>query len=103
MSLSGTVLSGGKSETRIRAENDFYATPIAATTALLEHEQFFGKILEPACGQGHIIKAIKQWNSAADVHGIDLVQRDDIFNLGVLGGVLISSNQISGRGSTRTL
>jgi methylase of polypeptide subunit release factors len=86
VSFSGTVLSGGKSETRNRAENDFYATPITATIALLEREPFEGNILEPACGQGHIIKAIKQWNPSADVQGTDLVQRADIFSLGVLRG-----------------
>jgi methylase of polypeptide subunit release factors len=87
LSLSGTALSGGKSETRIRVENDFYATPIMATTALLEREQFTGRILEPACGQGHIIQAIKQRNPAADVYGVDLVRRADIFNLGLTGGI----------------
>jgi methylase of polypeptide subunit release factors len=84
LSLSGTVLSGGKSETGIRVENDFHATPIPATIALLKYEQFTGRILEPVCGQGHIIKAIKQWNPAVDVYGVDIVQRADIFNLGLL-------------------
>ena len=86
MKLSGGVLSGGQSTTRVRAENDFYATPIAATISLLKHEQFTGKILEPACGQGHIIQAIKQWNPAADVRGTDIVQREDVFSLGCLEG-----------------
>lgn len=85
MSLSGTVLSGGKSDTRNRAGNDFYATPIPATISLLAREEFTGRILEPACGQGHIIKAIKQWNPAADVCGIDIVRRADIFDLGSMG------------------
>jgi methylase of polypeptide subunit release factors len=83
LTLSGAVLSGGKSETRIRAENDFYATPVSATISLLAREQFIGRILEPACGQGHIIKAIKTWNPTADVQGTDLVRRADIFNLGL--------------------
>jgi predicted RNA methylase len=87
LTLSGTVLSGGKSETRIRAENDFYATPVSAAISLMERERFVGRILEPACGQGHIVKAIKTWNPAAEVWGTDLVQRADIFNLGLAGGV----------------
>jgi hypothetical protein len=85
MSLAGSVLAGGKgSHTRI--ENDFYATPITATEALLKVESFHGRILEPACGQGHIIKALND-HGYYDVDGTDIVQRADIFNLGIKGGV----------------
>lgn len=57
-----------------------------ATTALLEREKFSGSILEPACGQGHIIKAIRERDPAADVRGTDIVWREDIFGLGCLEG-----------------
>lgn len=39
--------------------NDLYVTPYWATHELLLREKFEGTILEPACGLGHITKAIK--------------------------------------------
>jgi hypothetical protein len=86
MSLSGLALVGGKGR-RERAEHDFYATPIPATLALLAREEFKGKILEPACGQGHIVQAVRLNNAPCIIHGTDIVQREDVFSLGVKGGV----------------
>jgi len=94
--LSGTVLSGGKSNTRERVENDFYATPINATLSLLDHEPLSGKILEPACGQGHIIKAILlRYPKEKIIHGSDIVRRTDIFNLfSSPGGVALLTQKL---------
>jgi predicted RNA methylase len=86
MSLAGSTLVGGKG-IRERVLNDFYATPIPATMALLERESFAGKILEPACGQGHIAQAVKTYNPKSVIEGTDIVQRDDVFNLGIKGGI----------------
>jgi hypothetical protein len=87
VNLSGSVLAGGKG-TRERIEHDFYATPIPATLALLTREEFKGVILEPACGQGHIMQAVHLNNAPGYIiHGTDIVQREDVFSLGVRGGV----------------
>jgi len=102
--LPGTVLSGGKSATRERAEDDFYATPIGATLQLLSCEPLsIGEsILEPACGQGHILEGIRRhYNQLSAVkhelgllpqmHGSDLVWREDIFNLFAQGYGMFSN------------
>ena len=70
--LSGTSLAG-TSTTRERVENDYYATPPGSTLALLEKEDFFGRILEPCCGEGHISEVLK--NDGYEVISNDLVDR----------------------------
>ena len=70
--LTGTSLSG-TSMSRERVENDYYATPPESTIALLEHENFFGDILEPCCGEGHISEVLKEYGY--DVVSNDLVDR----------------------------
>jgi hypothetical protein len=87
MGISGSTLVGGKG-IRERVLYDFYATPISATLALLEKESFAGKILEPACGQGHIMQAVYLYGDPqSTIHGTDIIQREDIFCLGCHGGV----------------
>ena len=61
MILSGNKLAGGNPE-RGRVENDFYATPISATEALMKVENFNGKIWEPACGDGKMSKVLEKYN-----------------------------------------
>ena len=39
-----------------RNKNDYYQTPYSMTRQLLEVENFEGKILEPSCGAGAIVK-----------------------------------------------
>ena len=70
--LTGTSLSG-TSMSRERVENDYYATPPESTIALLEREKFFGGILEPCCGGGHISEVLKDYGY--DVVSNDLVDR----------------------------
>lgn len=57
--LSGTSLAG-MSPTRSRVENDYYATPFEATEAILSREELHGSILEPAAGEGHISKVLRE-------------------------------------------
>ena len=55
--------------------NDYYATDPKAVELLLEHEYFdyYATIWEPACGEGHISKALA--DHLYMVHSIDLVDR----------------------------
>ena len=71
--LTGTSLSG-TSTTRVRVDNDFYATPPESTIALLEREVFEGVVLEPACGAGHISEVLKSYGY--ETISTDLVDRD---------------------------
>lgn len=43
-----------------REENDFYATDPKAVEMLLELEDFYELIWEPACGKGHISEVLKR-------------------------------------------
>lgn len=42
-----------------RKESDFYETPYSMTKQFLNHQSFYGKILEPACGNGAIVKVLQ--------------------------------------------
>jgi len=53
--------------------DDYYATPVEATDALLGVESFSGSIWEPCCGEGHISKRLKE--QGFDVESTDLVDR----------------------------
>lgn len=74
--LSGTSLAG-MSPTRSRVENDYYATPFEATEAILSREELHGSILEPAAGEGHISKVLREHYPNSQIISTDLVQRDD--------------------------
>lgn len=84
--LSGTSLAG-MSPTRSRVENDYYATPFEATEAILSREELYGSILEPAAGEGHISKVLREHYPNSQIISTDLVQRDDRFGCGIVGGV----------------
>jgi len=56
-----------------RAENDYYATDPKAVKMLLGQEQFSSLIWEPACGEGHISKALQ--NAGYDVFSTDIIYR----------------------------
>jgi hypothetical protein len=43
-----------------RRKNDFYATPYSLTRLLLDRVKLNGSILEPACGDGAIVKVLKE-------------------------------------------
>lgn len=83
--LSGTSLAG-MSPSRSRVKDDFYATPFYATEAILDKEQLHGSILEPAAGEGHISKVLFERYPNSQIVSTDLVQRNDKFGCGVVGG-----------------
>ncbi|EAJ2917389.1 hypothetical protein DFW84_09670 [Campylobacter coli] len=49
-----------------RNKNDYYQTPYSMTKQLLEFENFDGKILEPSCGAGAIVKVLKDHSKSVD-------------------------------------
>lgn len=55
--------------TKDRVENDYYATEPKATELLLDVEKFSDKILEPACGEGHMSEVLK-------AHGYNVLSYD---------------------------
>ncbi len=73
--LSGANLAG-MSTTRNRVVDDYYATPPEATKAILDKEILEGSILEPACGEGHISKVVKEYYPNSEVVSTDLVNRN---------------------------
>jgi hypothetical protein len=72
---SGRVVQAliGYGQPQNREKDDFYATPPAATQALLSVETFEGAIWEPACGQGHLSKVLI--DAGYEVISTDLVAR----------------------------
>ena len=77
--LSGGQLAGGNSASK-REENDFYATnPETLKMFLYEFwkdNAFEGnEILEPACGQGHISKTLKELLPNFNITSTDLIDR----------------------------
>lgn len=57
-----------------REKNDYYATEPKAVELLLEQEKFSPYIWEPACGEGHISKVLK--NYGYKVYSTDLIKRE---------------------------
>lgn len=49
-----------------RNKNDCYQTPYGMTRQLLEVENFEGKILEPSCGAGAIVKVLRDFKKSVD-------------------------------------
>ena len=70
--LEGSSLAG-TSNTRERVENDYYATPISSTEALLNEIKFKGDFLEPCVGGGHIAKVIKEYYPNNNIYCMDIV------------------------------
>jgi len=64
--LQGNKIAGGN-PTRGRVENDYYATHSDSTKALLEVEKIIYPALEPACGEGHISKLLKENTTSLDL------------------------------------
>lgn len=84
--LAGTNLAG-MSTTRDRVDNDFYATPRNAIEAILNEVKLDGSILEPAAGQGHISKLLKEYYPYSEIVSTDLIQREEKFGIPIQGGV----------------
>ena len=86
--LTGTKLAGANPE-RGRVDNDYYATPFSATNAILDRlEGILDNeiILEPAAGEGHIVKCLKEKYPNAQIIAQDLVHRNSRFDIDVRGG-----------------
>lgn len=75
MSKSSTI-AGGAGEYE-RNESDFYTTPKEVTIALMKFLNLsrYTEILEPACGEGHITKALNDM-------GYEMVESRDLRNTG---------------------
>ena len=67
-------LAGGTS-LRGREENDYYATPPQTTKVLLDILELKGSILEPACGEGHISKVLKEYYPDSEICSSVLIDR----------------------------
>ena len=76
--LSGGQLAGGNSTSK-REEHDFYATDPQTVRLFLNEfhkdNRLEGDILEPACGQGHIAKVLKEMYPNNHIEGVDLIDR----------------------------
>ena len=66
------------------AVNEFYATPMWGTAAILEEVPLVGSILEPACGEGHMTAVLQKYYPQNEIVSTDLVEREDKFNCGNL-------------------
>lgn len=65
------MMGASNHSTTKRQQNDYYATEPLAVELLLEKEKFCRRVLEPACGEGHISKVLKR-------HGYDVISSDVI-------------------------
>lgn len=72
--LNGHSLAG-MSTTRVRVENDYYATPQESTQSLLANVSMTGSIWEPACGAGHISEVLKNEYPNSTIYSSDLIDR----------------------------
>lgn len=88
--LSGTSLAG-MSPTRSRVKNDYYATPFEATEAILSREELHGSILEPAAGEGHISKVLREHYPNSQIMLESNVARIPGYSVMILGSVAIVS------------
>jgi len=76
-----------------REENDYYATNPEAVHILLENESFT-RVLEPACGEGHISKVLEDY--LLEVESYDLIDRGfgkqkDFFDIEHFEGDIITN------------
>ncbi len=58
-----------------RNKSDFYQTPYSLTKELLKRERFKGTILEPACGEGAIVKVLEEFYN--NIFYYDIKQGND--------------------------
>lgn len=73
-SIFATLGSNSHSNT-YRPIDDYYATDPKAVELLLMYEKFNHNILEPACGEGHIVKVLEKNNY--NVTYSDIICRND--------------------------
>lgn len=58
-----------------RDDLDWYVEPEESTDALLTVERFVGRVLDPCCGGGNIVRALRR--AGVEVYGTDIVRRTD--------------------------
>lgn len=89
MSLSAAKISGSDA-TRGRVANDYYATPFYATEAILDKLSDYDlgdNILEPAAGEGHIVKVLAERFPNKNIIANDLEWRNSRFGFNIQGDV----------------
>jgi hypothetical protein len=62
---------------------DYYVEPERCTTQLLTVERFVGTILDPCCGRGHVVVALRA--QGLDAAGMDIVRRRHVDGVRFLG------------------
>lgn len=73
-SRSAHTMLGARNYAKNEREiNDYYATEPKAVELLLEQETFSPQVWEPACGEGHMAKVLKE--HGYDVKSTDLIDR----------------------------
>lgn len=62
---------------------EFYVTPAWGTRALLRYEGFYGRILEPCCGNGAMSKVLEKKNKviSSDIHRHGYGGQRDFFKI----------------------
>lgn len=85
-SLIASRICGGNTAYK-RNESDFYPTPPEATIALLDFLKIpkDKKIWEPACGENHMVNAIKEYGY--DVVGTDIQTGTDFLTADIPDGI----------------
>lgn len=82
-----------------RRKNDFYSTPFSMTQQLLDREDFTGSIsiLEPACGEGAILKVLKEHPTTnfKRIEGYDLSQGKDFLKEDIQYDAIITNPPFS--------
>lgn len=67
--------------------HEFYATPFYVTKAILDREELKGSILEPAAGEGHISKVLRDRYPNSKIVSTDIVERQDKWHCGIVSGI----------------
>jgi hypothetical protein len=68
-----TTLGASSHSSHNRQAQDYYATDPCVIAPLFEREDFLQTIWEPACGEGHLSKAMEEFGK--DVYSTDLINR----------------------------
>ena len=74
--MIGSKLAGGNPRLG-RVENDYYATAPETTKLFLNtfKEDLGENILEPACGEGHLVEVLKEYFPNSNITSTDLINR----------------------------
>jgi len=68
-----------------RNKSDFYQTPYCLTRLLLDNISLNGSILEPASGEGAIVKVLLDYGYAPDFydinHGYNFLEQQEKYNV----------------------